>query len=217
MEFSPYEPASSGWATFVNCTQKLNSARYMLVHCLSTTDSFIYVLTGDLQDIISAKDFEPSCSYLAMTPLGDITGITVPGSASYEDVVKFMKKGFALNFVLFGSYSDRVSDCLADSITDLHEEPRNSSDIKFQILEILQIDFYFWLCITQELRPINIVTDVLIIIIPPAMWVLKAIHGSSFVQTHGVRDRWRRGVQRGCRMLGAGDESLKAAAHRNRE
>ncbi|KAK3160156.1 hypothetical protein QOZ80_1BG0055950 [Eleusine coracana subsp. coracana] len=141
MEFSPYEPASSGWATFVNCTQKLNSA-----------------------------------SYLAMTPLGDITGITVPGSASYEDVVKFMKKGFALNFVLFGSYSDRVSDCLADSITDLHEEPRNSSDIKFQILEILQIDFYFWLCITQELRPINIVTDVLIIIIPPAMWVLKAIH-----------------------------------------
>ncbi|TVU22217.1 hypothetical protein EJB05_31900, partial [Eragrostis curvula] len=111
------------WATFVNCSQKINDSSYNLVSYLSTTNSFIYVLTG--YNTFSARNFKPSCGYLAMTPL-DYSDISVPDDASYEDVVKSMsykdveksmRKGFFIPFSLLEmSYSVRARECLAHTI-----------------------------------------------------------------------------------------------------
>ncbi|GJN37673.1 hypothetical protein PR202_gb26653 [Eleusine coracana subsp. coracana] len=90
-----YQPV---WATFVNCSERINDGRYRPVRCLSTIDSFIYMFTG--YNPASARNIKPSCGYLAMIPLGG-AGMTVPEDASYEDVVKFMRKGFALSFSLW--------------------------------------------------------------------------------------------------------------------
>ncbi|TVU22218.1 hypothetical protein EJB05_31901, partial [Eragrostis curvula] len=100
-EFSPYGLSR---ATFVNCSHEINDHRYGLVRCLSTSDSFIYVLTG--YHTSSAQNFKPSCGYLAMTPLDD-PFLRVPENASYEDVVKFMRNGFVLGFPpSFASFRD---------------------------------------------------------------------------------------------------------------
>jgi hypothetical protein len=107
----------SMWAIFVNCSREINDRRYRLLdHCLSTTDSFIYVLIEDNDyyyhpSPASAWKFKPSCGYLAMAPLGG-PGITVPEDASYEDVVKLMRKGFSLTFPF--NYS--IRECFADAL-----------------------------------------------------------------------------------------------------
>lgn len=100
---------SATWATFVNCSQPIeNNGIYKPVACLSSNSSFIYVITDSSSSC--AGNFEPSCGYLAITPLGG-PGMVVPDNASYPDVVKFMRKGFALQFP-FKRFKD-TRECLA--------------------------------------------------------------------------------------------------------
>ncbi|TVT98626.1 hypothetical protein EJB05_56061, partial [Eragrostis curvula] len=123
-----FVPYVLGWATFVNCSQEINDARYNLVRCLSTIDSFIYVLTG--YNTVSARNFKPSCGYLAMTPLGGTTSIE---DASYEDVVEVMRKGFPVSFPI-ESYSVRVKECLAESIRNKVENEVDARCARFVCL-----------------------------------------------------------------------------------
>ncbi|CAO2204916.1 unnamed protein product [Urochloa humidicola] len=157
IELSPYAWAR---AAFVNCSQAIkNNGMYRPVACLSTNSSFIYVLTG--LSSVSAGNFEPSCRYLAMTPLSD-PDMTVPENASYGDVLMFMKKGFALRFPI----NEGIRECFAESISIFREEP-----IKIRIVDILMIDAYFWDCVFQLSRltiPIPAGIDL-------AMWFLKFI------------------------------------------
>ena len=109
------DPSTSTWATFVNCSKPIeNNGIYWPVACLSTDSSFIYVMTG--LSSYAAENFEPSCGYLAMTPLGG-PGMMVPqpDNTSYPDVVKFMRNGFSLRFpFLFGE--GNIRECLAESM-----------------------------------------------------------------------------------------------------
>lgn len=103
----------SGWAIFVNCSQPIenNDADiYEPVSCLSNS-SFIYLVTDYWY--VFAGNLEPSCGYLAMTPLGG-PGMPVPMNTSYPDVVKFMRSGFALRFPF--SYGDNIRECLANNM-----------------------------------------------------------------------------------------------------
>ena len=120
VEFSHDTPFSSsymdysGWAIFVNCSQPIENGVYRPVSCLSNS-SFIYLVTGywyEYDGYVFALGLEPSCGYLAMTPLGG-PGMPVPMNTSYPDVVKFMRSGFALRFPL--SYGDNIRECLAEN------------------------------------------------------------------------------------------------------
>lgn len=98
----------------MNCSQPIeNSGIYEPVACLSNS-SFIYVITGHWYGYVTAYDLEPSCGYLAMAPLGGPGMTTVPENISYPDVVKFMRKGFALGFP-FTTGQD-MRECLAESM-----------------------------------------------------------------------------------------------------
>ncbi|CAO2174350.1 unnamed protein product [Urochloa humidicola] len=153
------------WATFVNCSQAIkNNGMYRPVACLSTNSSFIYVLTG--LSSVSAGNFEPSCGYLAMTPLGD-PGMTVPENASYPDVTVFMKKGFALMFPIPVVLGTR--ECFAKSIRMFRKE-----SIKNRILDILIIDLKFWFC-RSGLPHSTATLRIGITILAVAMWVRKFI------------------------------------------
>ncbi|CAO2174356.1 unnamed protein product [Urochloa humidicola] len=168
------ELAPSLWATkatFVNCSKPIeNNGIYRPVACLSTNSSFIYVMTGYQSS--SAESLEPSCGYLAMTPLGGL-GMMVPKNANYQDVVKLMREGFAIQFP-FPSGED-IRECLAESSSEF----RNSGT-KSWILGVLTVDFIFWYCLTSQFMPANRVTSFLFgmihLTIPYAMWVLKSIH-----------------------------------------
>ncbi|KAK3160154.1 hypothetical protein QOZ80_1BG0055930 [Eleusine coracana subsp. coracana] len=167
---------SSAWATFVNCSREINDRRYKPVHCLSTTDSFIYVLTGYELYPGSARNFNPSCGYLAMTPLSHLS-IRVPEDASYEEVVKFMRKGFALP-LLFGSVGE-----FQGLIRDFREEPWNTTTgILYRIFDILVIDIGFWRSVLPRTKSTHnydtsmIINNISFIIIPVAMWAVKIVH-----------------------------------------
>lgn len=100
-------------AAFVTCSLEVTNNgvyMYMPVACLSTNSSFVYVLTGWSAD--SIQSLEPSCGYLAMSPLS----VEVL-NASYADVVKLMRGGFALRFpytIHYFSYY-KFKDCVAQS------------------------------------------------------------------------------------------------------
>uniref|UniRef100_A0A0D9UW32 Wall-associated receptor kinase galacturonan-binding domain-containing protein n=1 Tax=Leersia perrieri TaxID=77586 RepID=A0A0D9UW32_9ORYZ len=95
-----FEPASYWWSVFVNCSQEINNnVMYMPVPCMSTISSFVYVLTG--LDSHYIENLEPSCGYLAMTPLDGVAkSYDSLLSLSYSDVVKLMRKGFRVRFPL---------------------------------------------------------------------------------------------------------------------
>jgi hypothetical protein len=88
-------PLAYNQANFVKCSQEVkDNGMYMPVACLSTSYSFVYVLTG--QGSYYTENLEPCCGYLAMTPLGDQE--TRGKNASYADVVKYMTYGFSIQF-----------------------------------------------------------------------------------------------------------------------
>ncbi|KAJ1282997.1 hypothetical protein BS78_03G093800 [Paspalum vaginatum] len=163
-----------GLTTFVNCSKCIeNNDMYKPVPCLSTNSSFIYVMTGYFSS--RAGSFEPSCGYLAKTPLGGPGMMGPAENASYPDVVKFMTKGFALSFP---HTFEGISRCLKSSINDLREEePRT----RYWILEILTVaDVVFWSCLTKQLgstsNGVTVILIDIIQIVPLAMWLLKCIH-----------------------------------------
>lgn len=103
-------PLAYSQACFVKCSRVVkDNGLYMPVTCLSTNDSFVYVLTG----LSSHMGYlEPSCGYLAMTPWPLDSGEL--HNSSYVDVVKSMRRGFA---VQFPQIYDRgsINQCITDS------------------------------------------------------------------------------------------------------
>jgi len=98
------------------------------------------------------KNVEPSCGYLAMTPLGSWQlGATYDANYAYEDVVKFMRAGFAVRFPLYDipwTYSTIINRCLNVSVRNFHEQ-MSSSSIQNQTLAIVGIDMHFLRCVND--------------------------------------------------------------------
>uniref|UniRef100_A0A8I6Z2J1 Protein kinase domain-containing protein n=1 Tax=Hordeum vulgare subsp. vulgare TaxID=112509 RepID=A0A8I6Z2J1_HORVV len=128
-------------ACFVKCSQEVKgTGTYMPVACLSTNDSFVYVLTGHGSTYI--EYLEPSCGYLAVTPR-PWDGRTLE-NASYEDVVKSMRIGFAVRFPY---PRESIKQCLIESFWPFHEVPVSSKEgIKLRIVISLLGDALFLRC-----------------------------------------------------------------------
>jgi hypothetical protein len=110
-------PFTNRWAAFVNCSKEITrNVRYKPVACLSTSHSFVYVLTGSESETVYVESLEPSCGYLGMTPLDD-RGASINASLSYADVLKYMRKGFAIGISSSsGTYHFDFRACLAESV-----------------------------------------------------------------------------------------------------
>jgi len=173
------DPRSDRWAIFMNCSQEIKYNGPWPVKCLSTAGFFIYVSTGP-DYLVGAEYFEPSCRFLAMTPLGGPE--TMPENASYPEVVKLMGKGFALQFPY--TVGENIRECLAWSKRDLRYDFRNYGT-KHRASDILKIDLNFWYCVTEQFMSANRAAYFLLNIndiptLPVAMLVLKFIHGTHF-------------------------------------
>ncbi|KAF2948058.1 hypothetical protein DAI22_01g010000 [Oryza sativa Japonica Group] len=135
---------------------------------MSTNSSFVYVLTGMNSDSIGS--LEPSCGYLAMTPLGAGDRPLVLENASYADVVKLMRGGFAIRFPYtsrFYVYSSKIKQCIAQSFQNIVQEERPTS---FRIFYTVIFDYHFWGCLLP-----HPVVQLIVGVIPLAMWTLKWI------------------------------------------
>ncbi|PWZ04691.1 Rust resistance kinase Lr10 [Zea mays] len=183
--YPPFYIYSGRWAIFVNCSQPIENNDtdiYEPVSCLSNS-SFIYLLVTDYSydgdGYVFAWSLEPSCGYLAKTPLGG-PGMTVPWNTSYPDVVKFMRSGFALQFPFsIGSYPT-IRECLAENMRTFHKEPRNSTGIRQQILDILTFET-LWFCFIEQLGSTNnrvksVLINIIVRRIPFVLWGLKSAH-----------------------------------------
>ncbi|XP_020399014.1 rust resistance kinase Lr10 isoform X3 [Zea mays] len=148
-----------------------NNDIYEPVSCLSSS-SFIYMVTDFLYDgYVPADSLQPSCGYLAMTPLGS-PGMPVPKNTSYPDVVKFMRNGFALGFTV--SIPDpNIRECFAEFMRTFLKDPRSSTGIKELIVDILRVVDIFLACVIYQLQSTNNngVTTVLIGIIETIQYV----------------------------------------------
>jgi hypothetical protein len=109
------------WACFLNCSRAItNNSRYKPVTCLSTTNSFVYVLASGY---CSIGQLEPSCGYLAMIPFGlqDNFQSGLQGQdASYTGIAEITRKGFAVGFPVGEnsrkySFPEIIKKCLNNS------------------------------------------------------------------------------------------------------
>uniref|UniRef100_A0A804QHQ4 Protein kinase domain-containing protein n=1 Tax=Zea mays TaxID=4577 RepID=A0A804QHQ4_MAIZE len=103
----------------------------------------------------------------------------VPWNTSYPDVVKFMRSGFALGFPVW--YGDNIRECLANNMRTFHKEPRNSTGIRQQILDILTFET-LWFCVIEQLGSTNNgVKSVLIHIIEEIPYVLSGLKSAHVI------------------------------------
>ncbi|KAF0898993.1 hypothetical protein E2562_012685 [Oryza meyeriana var. granulata] len=142
-------PDAITWAAFVICSRMIkNNAIYRPVACRSTNNSFVYVLTNFLS--YNVGNVEPSCGYLALIPLGSWK-MRPPDNASYEDVVKFMRDGFALRFpdeYEPWTYSWIINTCLDVSVSYFREQ-MSSSSIRNQTSAVVGVDLHFLRCVND--------------------------------------------------------------------
>ncbi|XP_048534068.1 rust resistance kinase Lr10-like [Triticum urartu] len=139
-------PDSGQWAAFMSCSRMIkDDAIYRPVACRSTSTSFVYVLTTMFS--YSVRNVEPSCGYLAMTPLGSWRP-RPNGYASYdyEDVVKFMRTGFAVRFPGYHIKLFIFSPVPVITCSNFHEK-MSSSNILNQTSAIVVIDMHFLRCV----------------------------------------------------------------------
>ncbi|CAO2160802.1 unnamed protein product [Urochloa humidicola] len=128
------------WASFLNCSQVVwNNGRYKPVACLSTSNSFVYVAIS--KNPFYVGDLEASCGHFAMVPMGG-WGKTVPENASFEDIVRFMRNGFAVRF----PYPHAVPKLTTREISfaklyRMFLEDRNNYH---RMVYLLWVDFYVW-------------------------------------------------------------------------
>ncbi|KAE8820432.1 iron-deficiency induced receptor-like kinase [Hordeum vulgare] len=119
---------------------------YMPVACLSTNDTYVYVLTGHESN--SMEYLEPSCVYLTMTPRPWDSGVL--DNASYAEVVKSMRSGFAILFPLRiprRSIMVSIMVCLRREVGTFHERPVSGRSIKDWIVGILLVQGDFADCV----------------------------------------------------------------------
>lgn len=126
--FSLLRPDAFTWAAFVSCSELiasdiipsstgfLSDVMYKPVDCRSTKNSLVYVFITTITPRVG--NIKPSCRYLSMIPLGS-WDVMAPNNASFEDVVKFMRNGFAVRFPV--KIEDRpyrviINHCLNDSV-----------------------------------------------------------------------------------------------------
>uniref|UniRef100_A0A0E0JDB8 Protein kinase domain-containing protein n=1 Tax=Oryza punctata TaxID=4537 RepID=A0A0E0JDB8_ORYPU len=167
IELAP--PVGVTWASFVNCSQEIRNSSwmYMPVACLSTSRSFVYVFTGQRSAFI--QNLEPSCGYLATTPLGGSKLDSTPAlqNVSYQDVVKLMMTGFAVRFP-FTVSGRNFKECLALSIRN------TGTGSKERIANIAIIDLYFWSCFLFGHRSHNnLIYYMVVDTVPVALLILK--------------------------------------------
>ncbi|XP_044973684.1 LEAF RUST 10 DISEASE-RESISTANCE LOCUS RECEPTOR-LIKE PROTEIN KINASE-like 2.4 [Hordeum vulgare subsp. vulgare] len=154
------------FASFVRCSQEVgNNGMYMPVTCMSTSYSFVYVLTGI--DSGAVGSLEPSCGYLAMTPLGTWDTPQL-ANASYADTIESMRNGFTVRFPV----QEGITECLTESIRELGEV----KTVKDLFLFLATADLYFGACAIDALlvlvlhknfRPSNVTAGI--------MWLVKWI------------------------------------------
>ncbi|TVU22214.1 hypothetical protein EJB05_31896, partial [Eragrostis curvula] len=154
-------PDATTWAAFVNCSQPVGigsnvvsnpdtflSVTYKPVGCRSKKNSFVYVWTSSYAFYVGNMD--PSCRYLSMIPLGSSL-VMAPDNANYEDVVKFMRNGFAVKFPFpreVVTYSWIINRCLNDSVSYFYTQI-SSSSILNQISAVIGIDLHFLRCVND--------------------------------------------------------------------
>uniref|UniRef100_A0A0E0BW32 Protein kinase domain-containing protein n=1 Tax=Oryza meridionalis TaxID=40149 RepID=A0A0E0BW32_9ORYZ len=130
--------------------------------------SFVYVFIGQQSAYI--QNLEPSCGYLATTPLGGskLNITSALQNVSYQDVVKLMMTGFAVRFPLTVS-GWNFKECLALLIR------QTGTGSKERIANIAIIDFYFWSCFLLGDRSHNNLIYMYMVVdtVPIALLILK--------------------------------------------
>uniref|UniRef100_A0A453DPY9 Protein kinase domain-containing protein n=1 Tax=Aegilops tauschii subsp. strangulata TaxID=200361 RepID=A0A453DPY9_AEGTS len=139
------DPLSRRQTCFLKCSREVkDNGMYMPVACLSSNDTYVYVLTG--YGSCSMEYLEPSCGYLAMTPwpchspsCWDYEPLE---NASYVDVVKSMRIGFAVQFPFrYDRMSRSIKECL---ILQFREDAISC------VLQIIVVDGNFWRCLLDS-------------------------------------------------------------------
>lgn len=103
-------PLVHNQACFVQCSQEVVNHYY--IACLSSNGSFVYVLGYTGCD--GTKFLEPSCGFLSMTQLPQEVW-QPPHNQSYADVVKSMRRGFAVRFPYIPFPRGGFSECMRDA------------------------------------------------------------------------------------------------------
>ncbi|KAM3345848.1 hypothetical protein ACQJBY_020397 [Aegilops geniculata] len=133
-------PRTYSFASFIRCSHEVrNNGRYMPVTCMSTSYSFVYVLTGMYSGAVGS--LEPSCGYLAMTPLGGNRDSPKLTDASYAETIEFMRNGFAVRFPTGG-----ITECLMKLV---RRELDETNTIEDWALLFSFIDVYLWRCVVS--------------------------------------------------------------------
>ncbi|XP_020251698.1 rust resistance kinase Lr10-like isoform X2 [Asparagus officinalis] len=128
------------WATFVNCSKKIENNIYRPIPCLSQNNKFVYV-TSEYYVV----NLLPSCSYLTMVPVDDVDITTTGGN-----VFQVLQNGFSLSWIVKNyTRSMVIHQCLRTAIQYTREDMYGFTKFK-KITYPFQFEYEFVECIKKS-------------------------------------------------------------------
>ncbi|XP_020082296.1 rust resistance kinase Lr10-like [Ananas comosus] len=99
------------WALFMNCTKPVRDSRYRRVPCLSSNNSFVYIVVDIWGYFVDA--IKPSCGFLATIPLLVDDHVM---NLNTTDIFELLKEGFMFSWDVGPEpISAMIHECLEDA------------------------------------------------------------------------------------------------------
>ncbi|XP_072984328.1 LEAF RUST 10 DISEASE-RESISTANCEUS RECEPTOR-LIKE PROTEIN KINASE-like 2.4 [Typha latifolia] len=95
-------------AGFISCAKPIKDQQYSRIPCLSRNNNYVYAVV----DPLNVGIVEPSCRFLAMTPIDSAADMS-----STMDIFEHLQKGFILSYAM-QSRSGRVQMCIRGSSSE---------------------------------------------------------------------------------------------------
>ncbi|XP_072984361.1 LEAF RUST 10 DISEASE-RESISTANCEUS RECEPTOR-LIKE PROTEIN KINASE-like 1.2 [Typha latifolia] len=103
--FAGFSSYFSNRVGFISCAKPIKDQQYWYIPCLSRNNNSVYVVV----DPLNVGIVEPSCRFLAMTPIDSAADMS-----STMDIFEHLQKGFILSYAM-QSRSGRVQMCIRES------------------------------------------------------------------------------------------------------
>ncbi|CAL9189948.1 unnamed protein product [Musa hybrid cultivar] len=134
------------WASYMSCSEPIhNDTRYHLLSCLSSKDTFVYVIVG--LNVDELFYLHPGCEYQSMIPVAD-DAFVIPPSSSI-DAFRILQKGFNCNIPRRNRKSTIIHRCLKEA-TSMFSNLITSKQLLSIVYSVVRSELHFKSCMEDH-------------------------------------------------------------------
>nr|CAD1838234.1 unnamed protein product [Ananas comosus var. bracteatus] len=129
-----YLNVGENWALFVNCTRPIRNGRHRRVPCLSSNNTFVYVVVQNYA--YSVNLIGASCGFLASVPVGGVVG-----NSTATDIFELLKEGFVLSWDVGPRPQEQAQPTPSATFHGCLKEAKSNHYFRYAVTVVVVIEF----------------------------------------------------------------------------